>query len=133
MSCIDTKCAKQHLAQRKQQTRKLADIATLNKLKNDKKISNAEYTKLILKLGTSKEDKKVTRAALECSLKHCLNDYKKSLKVMLSKVETICASQNRKEVCDKLVEIKASLKNGMLSVEQYAWLFKLLHKIDVLE
>lgn len=62
---------------------------------------------------------------------YCLHDYRKSLKVMLAKLETICKTQHNREACEKLNEIKSSLKNDVLSIEQYAWLFKFLHKIDI--
>lgn len=131
MSCRQTKCAKEHAIYMQQTKQIMSDSKKLTTLKQKKKLSNDEYEKRMSKLGNSAAERKGMRDDIECGLRHCFHEYRTSLNYLLSGVERICKEQKKKDGCEKVKELKASIKKGMLSVEQYASLHKLFTNIDL--
>jgi hypothetical protein len=131
MSCQKTKCANEFETYMQQTRKIMKDIMKLDTLKDNKKLSETEYNKRFSKLGNSATERKGMREYTACTLRKCFIDHEKAVTSMLKGVETLCKSNGKKDGCEKVKEIKASLKKGMISVEQYAWLHKFLHNIEL--
>ena len=131
MSCRETKCANELAIYIKQQSKIAKQITKLGALKRKSKLTDSEYNKRVSKVGNSAIERKAIRDNLQCGLRQCFSEYKKVIQNLLKRVDMICKMDNRKEECDKVKEIRASLKNGMISVEQYAWFFKFLHNVEL--
>jgi hypothetical protein len=131
MSCRETKCAKESALLRQQNSKLMKDITKLDTLKDKRKITETEYKSRVSKLGNSATERKGMRDNLACTLRNCFSDHEKAITSMLKGVDEVCKKTAQKEGCEKVKEIKASLKNGMISVEQYAWLHKFLLNIDL--
>lgn len=130
-SCRLSQCAKEHAIYKEQQSKLIKNMIELDNLKDLGKISKKEHEEQLSKLGNSAAERKGMRDDLECSLRNCFDDYKKAITSMLKNVDKICKSEKNKEGCEKVKSIKVSLKKGLITVDEYAWLFKFLNNIEL--
>ena len=81
----------------------------------------------------SNDEKKATKVSLECSLKaeNCLHEFKDNVNRMLKLAEQKALTNSNKDALERVRHIKTSLKKNLLKVDDYAWCFKFLYKINL--
>lgn len=130
-TCKQTKCADELNTYKKQTLNMMKKMDKLDNLQNRGKLSRVQHEQQMSKIGTSTIERKGMRNYLQCGLEKCFSEQEKAIKNMITIMEQICKKQGNIDGCQKLRNMKASIKNGMLSVSDYAWLHKFVYKIEL--